>query len=77
MSEIETSCVFELDAGLIMVRLLGEEEVSAEMFERLSTCAQGLAEAEGRTEIGCTDLRRACEILEPEPAAARVGVESG
>ena len=45
MSEPQEGCVFKLDAGLTLARLLCEGEVSSEFFDRLSSCAQRLARA--------------------------------
>jgi hypothetical protein len=73
MDEVQGGCVFELDAGLILARLLGEEQMSPELFERLCACGQGLAEADGRGEISCSDLRQACELLGTPTAGVGYG----
>lgn len=74
MNEPQEGCVFELDAGLTLARLLCEGEVNSELFDRLSSCAQRLARADGRSEIARLDLSRACEVLRLEQSVERLPI---
>jgi hypothetical protein len=57
-------CVFELEAGLILVRLLGEGVLGPDLFDHLSVRAREVAVADGRIEISRADLRTVCEEIE-------------
>jgi hypothetical protein len=72
MSEAQEDFLFDLDAALTMARLLGEGAIGGDLFERLTACAQGLVQADGRTEITCRDLRQACDELRSRRSAERL-----